>query len=78
MKIYSITSLRVGLVIILVLLTAASRAPARPVGISLNSVAAIAPDDVWAVGNGTDSNDADNTDPAFEHWDGTQWSLVPG
>jgi hypothetical protein len=48
------------------------------VAISLNDVAAVSTDDVWAVGNGTDSEDADNTDPAFEHWDGTSWRLVPG
>ena len=46
--------------------------------ISLNSVTAISASDVWAVGNGTDSDDPDNTDPAFEHWDGSQWTLAPG
>jgi hypothetical protein len=55
-----------------------SEAPAVPVAISLNSVTAISTSDVWAVGNGTDSQDPDNTDPAFEHWDGSQWILVPG
>lgn len=55
-----------------------SGALAVPVNISLNSVTAISADDVWAVSNGTDSQDPDNTDPAFEHWDGNQWTLVPG
>ena len=49
-----------------------------PVNISLNSVTVISADDVWAVGDGTDSQGPDNTDPAFEHWDGNQWTLVPG
>jgi hypothetical protein len=52
--------------------------PRVPVNISLNSVTAISANDVWAIGNGTDSQDPDNTDPAFEHWDGSQWTLVPG
>ncbi len=55
-----------------------SEAPAVPVAISLNSVTAISANDVWAMGNGTHSQDPDNTDPAFEHWDGSQWTLVPG
>lgn len=55
-----------------------SEAPAVPVAISLNSVTAISTNDVWAVGNGTDSQDPDKTDPAFEHWDGSQWTLVAG
>ena len=49
-----------------------------PVNISLNGVVAISADDIWAVGNGTDPNDRDNTDPAFEHWDGQQWQIIPG
>ena len=52
--------------------------PQIPVNISLNSVTAISANDVWAVGDGTDSQGPDNTDPAFEHWDGNQWTLVPG
>ena len=52
--------------------------PLVPVNISLNSVTAISSNDMWAIGNGTDSEDPDNTDPAFEHWDGSQWTLVPG
>src|SRR6266496_1953391 len=52
--------------------------PQVPVNISLNSVTASSANDVWAIGNGTDPQDPDNTDPAFEHWDGSQWTLVPG
>jgi len=43
----------------------------------LTSVAAAAPNDVWAVGN----RDSDGNDrPLIEHWDGTRWSVikVPG
>jgi hypothetical protein len=36
-------------------------------------VAAVAPDDVWAVG----SNDTVAAEPLIEHWDGSRWSLVP-
>jgi hypothetical protein len=37
-------------------------------------VAAIAPDDAWAVGfQGTPSGD----EPLAEHWDGSTWSIVP-
>ena len=49
---------------------------AIPVAISLNDVVAVSSNNVWAVGNGTDSEDPDNTDPAFEHWDGARWRLV--
>jgi hypothetical protein len=78
MNIHSITPLCVGFLITFVLLTTVTHTQAEPINISLNSVTAISANDVWAVGNGTDSQDADNTDPAFEHWDGTQWTLVPG
>jgi hypothetical protein len=40
-----------------------------PVG-ALGDVAAISPDDAWAVGN-------DNNVAVVEHWDGTQWERVP-
>ena len=39
----------------------------------LYGVAALAPDNVWAVG---EYNNGDNV--LIEHWDGTQWSVVPG
>jgi hypothetical protein len=55
----------------------AARADNVPVNISLNAIAAINASDVWAIGNGTDPNDADNTDPAFEHWDGQRWQVIP-
>ena len=45
---------------------------------AVGSISAPSSDDVWAVGDGTDSQGPDNTDPAFEHWDGNQWTLVPG
>jgi len=59
------------------MLVTAKAAQDVPVNISLNAVVAISANDVWAMGNGTDSNDADNTDPAFEHWNGQEWQLVP-
>lgn len=61
--------------------------PGSPQVSSLNTVAALAPDDIWAVGFVTGKVDSD---PPFvlqaspvqasqmllEHWDGTQWSIV--
>ena len=37
----------------------------------LNTVAGVAPDDVWAAGSW-------GNDPLFMHWDGSSWSIVPG
>jgi len=47
---------------------------------ALASVAAIAPDNVWAVGNESSRGSIYNypSVPLIEHWDGTQWSIVPG
>jgi len=43
----------------------------------LTAVTAVATDDVWAAG--WFENVARNTtDPLFEHWDGTSWTIVPG
>jgi hypothetical protein len=42
----------------------------------LASVQAIASNDVWAVGN-TSLNDPNYDYTLIEHWDGTQWSIVP-
>lgn len=39
----------------------------------LQSIAAVSSNDVWAVGYYTDTN----THVLIEHWDGTQWSIVP-
>jgi hypothetical protein len=38
-------------------------------GATLNAVAEVSPDDVWAVGGGQR--------PLIEHWDGHRWSIVP-
>ncbi len=48
----------------------------------LNGVAAVSPDSVWAVGYDTDSSPSPGTFPAgthtlIEHWNGSQWSIVP-
>src|SRR5947207_8358554 len=40
-----------------------------PLGSQLLSVAAVATDDVWAVGSMGST--------VTEHWDGTQWTLIP-
>jgi hypothetical protein len=37
----------------------------------LNGVAAVASNNVWAVGQGSPTN------PLIEHWNGTKWSIVP-
>jgi hypothetical protein len=50
---------------------------AAPVAISLNDAVALSASDAWAVGNGTDPQDPDNSDPAFEHWNGSAWTLAP-
>ena len=49
---------------------AAVPSPSPGVSSSLSGVAAVAPDDVWAVG----SSDAATL---IEHWDGASWSVVP-
>jgi hypothetical protein len=46
----------------------------------LGGVAAIAPDDVWAVGMAAKSYPLREGNPArvfIAHWDGTRWSIVP-
>jgi len=47
-------------------------------GGSLTGVAALAPDDVWAVGTLMARSAAEHQDPLIEHWDGKQWSVVQG
>lgn len=41
----------------------------------LNAIAAVAPNDIWAVGYSTDSDFHDQS--LTMHWDGTTWSIVP-
>jgi len=41
----------------------------------LHSVSGTSPDDVWAVGSSHDGTLPSRT--LIEHWDGTQWSIVP-
>ena len=43
---------------------------------TLTAVSAVGTNDVWAVGYYFDSKNIRNT--LIEHWDGTQWSIVPG
>ena len=49
-----------------------------PGGKFLNSVAAVSASDVWAVGNYIDPTPIGMLDRTLiEHWNGTQWSLIP-
>ena len=41
----------------------------------LNSVTTVSVNDVWAVGTSTNNSHINKT--LIEHWDGTQWSVVP-
>src|SRR5207237_799301 len=41
----------------------------------LTGVAAVAPDDVWAVGSATDFHPGGT--PLIVHWNGTRWTRVP-
>jgi hypothetical protein len=53
--------------------------PTRNIGRNANefrAVAAIASNDVWAVGFGRSTSNRVGV-PLAEHWDGTRWSLVP-
>ena len=43
----------------------------------LAAVAAITPDDVWAVGSTSRTGEGQPTETLVEHWDGTSWSIVP-
>jgi hypothetical protein len=43
----------------------------------LHAVAAVAPDDVWAVGAAAEPSVHTKTLTHTEHWDGTEWSIVP-
>ena len=45
-----------------------------PMGNTLQGIAALAPDDVWAVGF---AGAVGYEDTLTEHWDGTAWSVVP-
>src|SRR4029079_2541137 len=44
----------------------------------LEGVAAISANNVWAVGGYGLSTDARSRRSLIEHWDGVQWSIVPG
>ncbi len=43
----------------------------------LFGLAAIAASDVWAIGNYVNSSNPNKNYTLIEHWDGTQWSIVP-
>ena len=42
---------------------------------SLSGVAAVAANNIWAVGNYNDASNSQQT--LIEHWNGTNWSIVP-
>ncbi|HUS16131.1 MAG TPA: S-layer homology domain-containing protein, partial [Chloroflexia bacterium] len=44
----------------------------------LKGVAAVGPNDVWAVGRTHDANNGALGGTLIEHWDGTSWTQVPG
>jgi hypothetical protein len=46
--------------------------PSSRKGGSMSAVAAVGPDDIWAVGG-----DYGTGDPLVVHWDGTRWAVVP-
>ena len=46
-----------------------------PPGSDLTAVEVVSPNDVWAVGYNLP---AGSTTTLIEHWDGTQWSVIPG
>jgi hypothetical protein len=43
----------------------------------LTGVAAVAPDDVWAVGTLEDDSHGSRFRALIQHWDGTRWRIVP-
>lgn len=61
--------------------SAVSVPQASKVGSQLNGVAAISPNDVWAVGSlqgTTGSNTPSTNAPLIEHWNGSAWSVING
>src|ERR1041385_9071532 len=44
---------------------------------ALAAVAAAGPNDVWAAGETCDLGPPETCSSLFEHWDGTQWTVVP-
>jgi Tol biopolymer transport system component len=48
----------------------------RPYG-TLDAVAALSADDVWAVGEATNVAGVGASNTLIEHWDGSAWSVVP-
>ena len=53
--------------------------PANPAGVEnqLESVQAISPTNVWAVGQAVNSSTLASQGTLIEHWNGTSWSVVP-
>jgi hypothetical protein len=51
--------------------------PRSEEGVSLNGIAAIAANDVWAVGDVYDGDAYPFSRTLIEHWNGEQWSMVP-
>ncbi len=53
-----------------------SPAPTSSIHVALSGVAALAPDDVWAVGQYDPGSSGSGYHTLAEHWDGYQWSIV--
>ena len=52
-------------------------APSPPVSSELRGVSAVATDDVWTVGSNIPQTGFVPPQPLIEHWDGSQWTIVP-
>jgi hypothetical protein len=45
---------------------------------SITSLTAVSATDIWAAGSSRGTARRSPTEPLFEHWNGTAWSIVPG
>src|SRR5579872_3767713 len=54
----------------------ASPTPSSTSNLNISGIAALSSSSVWVVG--WDQNTQGKTKPIIEHWNGSQWSLVPG
>ena len=57
--------------------TTLSTASSAQMSLALTGVAAVAPNDVWAVGYRNENSGATFSSTLAEHWDGTNWKAVP-
>lgn len=45
--------------------------------VNLRAVRSLSPNDAWVVGNAQQGSEFADVEPLVEHWDGTQWTVVP-